>query len=64
MDVIYVCPLSPDDVPILNVVWFAPLAVTFVMAVVVFLRHGQPPTPPSKSEDIFANGPKMPYLQK
>ena len=33
--------VSPSDVPILNVVWFVPLALTFVMAVVVFVCHGQ-----------------------
>ena len=47
-----------------NLVWFIPLAITFIMAIFVFLRHGQPPTPPSKSTKDYADEPKMPYLQK
>ena len=57
-------PLSPSDIPVLNVVWFVPLALTLVMAVVVFVRHGRPPTPPSKSEDQVNIDAKMPYLEK
>ena len=56
--------VSPRDIPILNVVWLIPLALTLAMAIVVFVCHGQPPTPPSKSEEVFAKGPKISYLEK
>ena len=100
---------SSNDVHILNIVWFVPLTLTFVMAVVVFVYHGkggnlyaivslktqtcssyfhihfsyeslhnllkkesykmygiatQPPTLTSKSKELFANEPRMPYLEK
>ena len=50
---------TSKDIPTLNIVWFIPLAITFIMAI-MFVRSDQPPTPPSKS----AEHAKEPYLKK
>ena len=54
---------TAKDIPTLNIVWFIPLAITFIMAI-TFVRSDQPPTPPSKSSEHYAREPKTPYLKK
>ena len=54
---------TAEDIPTLNIVWFIPLAITFIMAI-TFVRSDQPPTPPSRSAEHYANEPKTAYLEK
>ena len=54
---------GPDDIPIMNIIWFSPLAVTFLMSI-AFVRSDRPPTPPSKTADLHANEISMRYLEK
>ena len=54
---------GPSDIPTMNIVWFSPLAVTFVMAV-AFVRSDRPPTPPSRTAELHVDGTSMPYLTK
>ena len=64
MDVISVWFFSgPEDIPLMNIVWFSPLAVTFVMAV-AFVRSDRPPTPPSKTAELHVNETSMRYFTK
>ena len=54
---------TAEDIPTLNIVWCIPLAITFIMAI-TFVCSDQPPSPPSKSAEHYANEPKTPYLKK
>ena len=54
---------TAKDIPTLNIVWFIPLAIIFIMAI-TFVRSDQPPTPPSRSAEQYANEPKTAYLKK
>ena len=54
---------GPEDIPAMNIVWFSPLAATFLMAI-AFVRSDRPPTPPSKTAELQANEISMRYLEK
>jgi hypothetical protein len=56
---------SPEDIPLMNWVWFIPAAVTFVYVVVTMLTglvSSQPPTPPSQSAEYDQHS--QPYLER
>ena len=54
---------SPEDIYLMNILWFIPTAITFVMAL-LFVKSDRPPTPPSKSSVHYANQPRVHYLKK
>ena len=55
--------INSEDISIMNIVWFIPTAITFIMAI-LFVRSDRPPTPPSKSSMYYGSLAKMPYLKK
>ena len=55
--------INSEDISTMNILWFIPTAITFIMAL-VFVHSDHPPTPPSKSSVYYANQPRVPYLKK
>ena len=55
---------SSEDISTMNIIWFIPTAITFIMAL-IFVRSDHPATPPSKSSSVYiANQPRVHYLMK
>ena len=55
----------PDDVPVMNIVWFVPAVICFLCCLVT-ITSSHPPTPPSRSaslvraqEDISLSRPAL-----
>ena len=42
---------TADQVPIMNIVWFVPSAITMVCCI-LFIKTSYPPSPPSKSAEL------------
>ena len=40
-----------DDVPLMNIIWLIPAAITMVFSV-IFITSSYPPSPPSKSAEL------------